>query len=156
VNDPGHNKAFFTALKEIFLHHIRNIRRRNAMQIQDIRYGYLLHRQWSEIDIRIDFHYFLMQMKHYGKRADLALDVWVKLARSFSRFNARTIEHIRHYGLTQAQFGVLECLGHLGPMKCGDLCKKQLVTGGNMTVVLDNLEKLGLVDRSPTPEDRRA
>jgi MarR family transcriptional regulator, 2-MHQ and catechol-resistance regulon repressor len=95
-------------------------------------------------------------MKGYGKRADLALDVWVKLARSFTRFNARTIEHIRHYGLTQAQFGVLECLGHLGPMKCGDLCKKQLVTGGNMTVVLDNLEKLGLVDRTPTPEDRRA
>ncbi len=83
-----------------------------------------------------------------NRNTELALDLWVKLARCFSRFNMRTIEHIRQFGLTQAQFGVIECLGHLGPMKVGDLCRKMLVTGGNMTVVLDNLAKLGLIDRT--------
>jgi MarR family 2-MHQ and catechol resistance regulon transcriptional repressor len=37
----------------------------------------------------------------------------------------------------------------------GQLCRKQLVSGGNMTVVVDNLEKDGLVERTRTKEDRR-
>jgi MarR family 2-MHQ and catechol resistance regulon transcriptional repressor len=41
-------------------------------------------------------------------------------------------------------------------MTIGELCRKQLVSGGNMTVVLDNLEKLGLVERAHSKEDRRA
>lgn len=31
-----------------------------------------------------------------------------------------------------------------------------LVSGGNMTLVLDNIEKLGYVERVPSKEDRRA
>jgi MarR family 2-MHQ and catechol resistance regulon transcriptional repressor len=37
----------------------------------------------------------------------------------------------------------------------GELCQKQLVSGGNMTVVVDNLERDGLVQRIPSPNDRR-
>lgn len=92
----------------------------------------------------------------YGKKADAALQLWVKLARAFSVFQKATIKDIETYGLTQAQFGALECLGHLGPMTIGQLCKKNLVSGGNMTVVVDNLEKLELVERVQSKEDRRA
>lgn len=94
--------------------------------------------------------------KQYGKQADRALSMWVKLARAFSVFNKRTHDHIRTFGLTQPQFGVLESLGHLGPMTIGELCKKMLVSGGNMTVVIDNLEKEGLVERIRGDEDRRS
>ncbi|MBX7153230.1 MarR family transcriptional regulator [bacterium] len=94
--------------------------------------------------------------RQYGQSADRALTMWVKLARAFSVFNKRTHEHIRTFGLTQPQFGVLECLGHLGPMTTGDLCKKMLVSGGNMTVVIDNLEKEGLVGRERGDKDRRS
>lgn len=94
--------------------------------------------------------------KRYGKKADTALTLWVKLARAFSVFSKATGEDIEGYGLTQAQFGVLECLGHLGPMTMGQLCRKKLVSGGNMTVVVDNLEKLSLVERVHSTRDRRA
>ncbi|MBX2991703.1 MAG: MarR family transcriptional regulator [Bacteroidetes bacterium] len=94
--------------------------------------------------------------KRYGKKADAALTLWVKLARAFSVFSKATGEDIEGYGLTQAQFGVLECLGHLGPMTMGQLCRKKLVSGGNMTVVVDNLEKLSLVERVHSTKDRRA
>ena len=94
--------------------------------------------------------------RKYGKKADLALTTWVKLARAFSVFNKATIRDIEQYGLTEAQFGVLETLGHLGTMTFGQLCKKRLVSGGNMTVVVDNLEKQGLVERKHCEEDRRA
>jgi MarR family 2-MHQ and catechol resistance regulon transcriptional repressor len=93
--------------------------------------------------------------KKYGKKADLALSMWVKLARAFATFSKKSSENIRTFGLTEAQFGALECLGHLGAMTIGELCKKQLVSGGNMTVVVDNLEKVGLVERTKSKQDRR-
>ncbi len=94
--------------------------------------------------------------KQYGRKTDLALSVWVKLARAHDTFAHLTAANIRSFGLTPAQFGVVECLGHLGAMLIGELTKKHLVSGGNMTVVVDNLEKEGLVERSVSKEDRRA
>jgi MarR family 2-MHQ and catechol resistance regulon transcriptional repressor len=94
--------------------------------------------------------------RRYGHRADVALTMWVKLARAGALMAHRTGEQIRTFGLTPAQFGVLEILGHKGPMILGDLCRKALVSGGNMTVVVDNLERQGLVERHRSTEDRRA
>ncbi|HCA78845.1 MAG TPA: MarR family transcriptional regulator [Bacteroidetes bacterium] len=91
----------------------------------------------------------------YGKEADLALSLWVKLARASSLFTRLSARDIERYGLTQPQFSVVEALGHLGPMTTGDLGKKMLVTGGCMTVILDNLERDGVVERVRSVEDRR-
>lgn len=94
--------------------------------------------------------------KKYGRRADRALGMWVKLARAYAVFNKATVGNIRDYGLTQPQFGAIECLGHLGSMPIGDLSKKMLVSGGNMTCVIDNLEREGLVRRESSEQDRRS
>lgn len=91
----------------------------------------------------------------YGKEADLALSLWVKLARASSMFSKLSARDIERYGLTQPQFSVLEALGHLGPLTIGELGKKMLVTGGCMTVIIDNLERDGLVERVRSIEDRR-
>jgi MarR family 2-MHQ and catechol resistance regulon transcriptional repressor len=92
----------------------------------------------------------------YGKNADRALGLWVKLARSYSVFNKVSTNDIRRHGLTQPQFGAMECLFHLGPMTIGALSRKMLVSGGNMTCVIDNLEQEGFVRRIHPPEDRRS
>lgn len=92
----------------------------------------------------------------YGKEEDRALAMWVKLARAYAVFNKLTVKDIRRHGLTQPQFGAIECLFHLGPMTIGDLSRKMLVSGGNMTCVVDNLEKEGLVQRIQREEDRRS
>jgi MarR family 2-MHQ and catechol resistance regulon transcriptional repressor len=94
--------------------------------------------------------------REYGEKAQRALGMWVKLARAYATFNKTTVKDIRRYGLTQPQFGVLECIGHLGPMSIGELSRKMLVSGGNMTCVVDNLEKEGLVLRRHSDEDRRS
>jgi MarR family transcriptional regulator, 2-MHQ and catechol-resistance regulon repressor len=94
--------------------------------------------------------------KQYGKKTDLALSMWVKLARAHDTFNHLAAANIRSFGLTAAQFGVIECLAHLGTMLIGDLTKKHLVSGGNMTVIVNNLEKDGLVERLVNAEDHRA
>lgn len=82
--------------------------------------------------------------------------MWIKLARAYATFNKATVRDIRQYGLTQPQFGAIECLGHLGSMTIGELSRKMLVSGGNMTCVVDNLEKEGLVHRRHSEEDRRS
>jgi MarR family 2-MHQ and catechol resistance regulon transcriptional repressor len=91
----------------------------------------------------------------YGKKADSALGMWVKLARTSAIFEKLTSENIRSFGLTEPQFGIFECLGHLGPLTLGELSRKQLVSGGNTTCIVDNLEKLGLVERVQSTKDRR-
>jgi MarR family 2-MHQ and catechol resistance regulon transcriptional repressor len=62
---------------------------------------------------------------------------------------------LTEHGVTNAQFGVLEALYHLGPLSLGDLADKLLVTGGNITYVTDRLEAEGLVERTRHRKDRR-
>jgi MarR family 2-MHQ and catechol resistance regulon transcriptional repressor len=62
---------------------------------------------------------------------------------------------LNQVNLTVSQFGVLEALYHIGPMCQRDIAKKTLKSTGNMTTVIDNLEKRGLVERRRSTEDRR-
>ena len=98
---------------------------------------------------------FKIMKTSYGKEADLALSLWVKLARAYETLSHVAAGDIRRYGLTQAQFGVVEALGHLGQLTLGELSKKMLSSCGNITVVVDNLEKDGLVARKGCRTDRR-
>lgn len=91
----------------------------------------------------------------YGKKADTALSMWVKLVRASATMGKLSRENIESFGLTEPQFGVLETLGHVGPLTLGELGRKRLVSGGNITCVVDNLEKEGLVERIHSTEDRR-
>jgi MarR family transcriptional regulator, 2-MHQ and catechol-resistance regulon repressor len=94
--------------------------------------------------------------EQYGSKIDTALSLWVKLVRAHDTVAHLTAANIRSFNLTPAQFGAIECLGHLGTLLMGDLTKKHLVSGGNMTVVINNLEKEGLVKRKVSADDRRA
>lgn len=85
----------------------------------------------------------------------LALDTFIKLSRANSAFDTRLLSHGTLGSLTESQFAVLEALYHLGPMCQGQLSQKLLRSTGNMTLVLDNLEKHGLVRRVRSVEDRR-
>jgi MarR family 2-MHQ and catechol resistance regulon transcriptional repressor len=94
---------------------------------------------------------------HYqGTRAEQrALNAFIKLARAASRVSASLAEAFTASGLTEGQFAVLEALLHLGPLHPCDLADKMLCSSGNLTLVLDNLEKRGLVRRERGTADRR-
>lgn len=95
---------------------------------------------------------------HYRgtKEEKIALDLYIKLSRAADTVSARINHHLHDHGLTVSQFGVLEAIYHLGPMSPGELCEKILRSTGNMTLVIDNLEKRDLVVRMQNPEDRRS
>ena len=84
-----------------------------------------------------------------------ALGLWIALARCYATFAKAVAVKVHEDDLTTPQFGVLEALYHLGPLTLGDLADKLLVTGGNVTYVMDRLDEQGLVYRERSPEDRR-
>lgn len=87
--------------------------------------------------------------------AYLALNTYTKLVRAAESVTARTSRVMTAANLTLSQFGVLEALYHKGPLCQRDIAAKILKSTGNMTLVIDNLEKSGLVRRVRDNEDRR-
>lgn len=84
-----------------------------------------------------------------------ALNTYIKLARAANSAMAYAREGLEDEGLTLGQFAVLEALYHVGPLYLGELAKRVLTSGGNLTLVVDNLEKRGLVKRRQQGHDRR-
>jgi MarR family 2-MHQ and catechol resistance regulon transcriptional repressor len=84
-----------------------------------------------------------------------ALGAYVKLMRAADSVTTRVHRHLARAGLTVSQFAALEALHHLGPLTQKDIARKILKSGGNITMVIDNLEKRGLVTRTRGAEDRR-
>ena len=85
-----------------------------------------------------------------------ALSAFVKLNRAANALRSRLVPPLgRDHDLTESQLGVLEALLHLGPMPQRVLCDKLLVSGSNLTTVVDNLERRGAVTRGADPADRR-
>jgi MarR family 2-MHQ and catechol resistance regulon transcriptional repressor len=85
----------------------------------------------------------------------LALRTFVKLVRAANGLSSRLNRPLAEAGLTESQFGVLEALLHLGPLHQRELAEKILRTNGNVTLVVDHLEKRGLVRRERGSSDRR-
>jgi MarR family 2-MHQ and catechol resistance regulon transcriptional repressor len=98
-----------------------------------------------------------MGTKYRGTPAETrALDAFIKLMRASNSLTTVLARHVAADGdLTMSQFGVLEALLHLGAMSQGEVGLKLLLSGSNVTTVVDNLEKRGLVRRARRAGDRR-
>jgi MarR family 2-MHQ and catechol resistance regulon transcriptional repressor len=97
-----------------------------------------------------------MGSRHQGPPEEVrALNTYIKLVRAAESLAARLSGPLADAALTETQFGALEALYHLGPLCQRDLGTKLLRSGGNITLVVDNLEKHGLVRRQRDPDDRR-
>ena len=96
-----------------------------------------------------------MGTRHRGSIEEInALNAFIKLQRAAESVSTR-VHAVLPAGLTITQFGVLEAIHHIGPLCQGELAEKLLRSGGNLTLVVDNLEKAGYVVRERDPADRR-
>ena len=96
-----------------------------------------------------------MPTVYQGSPAEVAaLDSYIKLMRAAETVTSRA--HALLAGqLTLTQFGVLEALQHRGPLCAGELAEKILKSAGNLTLVLANLERDGLITRTRDTTDAR-
>ncbi|MEZ4297134.1 MAG: MarR family transcriptional regulator [Polyangiaceae bacterium] len=97
-----------------------------------------------------------MGTHHRGPENEVrALDTFIKLSRASETLGVFLSQSHAGMGLTTSQFGTLETLFHLGPLCQSEIGKKILRSSGNITLVIDNLEKRGLVRREREEGDRR-
>ena len=97
-----------------------------------------------------------MKKTYKGTPTELrALSTYVKLMRAAESVTARIHRNLSAFGLTISQLGVLDALYHLGPLSQKEIGKKILKSSGNITMVIDNLEKRDLVRRERGKSDRR-
>jgi MarR family 2-MHQ and catechol resistance regulon transcriptional repressor len=96
-----------------------------------------------------------MKQQKKTKKETLGMTSFSALQRSASIVSGEVHKILGPQNLTVSQFGVLEALYVFGPMYQRDLAEQILKTTGNITTVIDNLEKHELVQRVREVKDRR-
>ncbi|MDD7306387.1 MAG: MarR family transcriptional regulator [Peptoniphilaceae bacterium] len=95
-------------------------------------------------------------MKDYGIETNQNLKTLIALSRTFLSVRRRETKTIRAGGLTVAQFAVIEVLYHKGALPVQAITQKVLTTSGNMTMVIQNLRKMDMVEKLDNPKDKRS
>ena len=96
-----------------------------------------------------------MKQQKKTKKETLVMTSFSALQRGASIVSSEVHKILGPQNLTVSQFGVLEALYIYGPMYQRDLAEQILKTTGNITTVIDNLEKRELVQRVREVKDRR-
>ncbi|RPI65129.1 MAG: MarR family transcriptional regulator [Ignavibacteriales bacterium] len=97
-----------------------------------------------------------MGTKYKGTKKEMSiLNSFIKLTRAADSVRSRISSVINTREITESQFYVLDSLYHSGPLTQKDIGEKVFRSGGNITLVIDNLEKQGYVKRVRGKEDRR-
>lgn len=86
---------------------------------------------------------------------DVKVDAYVRLVRTADRVFADVSRGLVEHNLTASQFSALKALRLKGPMQQKDVASSILKSTGNVTLVIDNLERRGLVLRTRGVSDRR-
>jgi len=81
--------------------------------------------------------------------------LWVRLNTTFQLIYHEIQKTLKKESLTLPQLDILVCLGRVKGLTLGEIGERLMVTGGNITGVMDRLEKSGFVYRDRDKDDRR-
>jgi MarR family 2-MHQ and catechol resistance regulon transcriptional repressor len=81
--------------------------------------------------------------------------LWVRLAVTFNLLYQEIKKDLARQNLTVSQLDILVCLDRTKGLPLTEIADRLLVTGGNVTGIIDRLEKAGLVMRQRDHKDRR-
>ncbi|MFC5462784.1 MarR family winged helix-turn-helix transcriptional regulator [Massilia niabensis] len=87
-----------------------------------------------------------------------SLKLWLRMLSCTTLIEAEIRSRLRlAFGITLPRFDLMAQLDrHPEGLRMGELSKRMMVTGGNVTGITDLLEQEGLVVRESVPDDRRA
>jgi len=100
-----------------------------------------------------------MDREFIARRDDhSALRIWLRLLTCTQLIERRVRSGLREeFGTTLPRFDLMAQLERYPEgLKMNELSRLLMVTGGNVTAIVDQLEKEGLVERLDEPADRRA
>ena len=87
-----------------------------------------------------------------------SLKLWLRMLSCTTLIEGEIRSRLRaEFDITLPRFDLMAQLDrHPDGLRMGELSKRLMVTGGNVTGITDQLEEEGLVVRAPVPDDRRA
>jgi DNA-binding MarR family transcriptional regulator len=87
-----------------------------------------------------------------------SLKLWLRMLSCTTKIEAEIRSRLRtEFGITLPRFDLMAQLErHPEGLRMGELSKRMMVTGGNVTGITDQLEQEKLVVRVPDPKDGRA
>jgi DNA-binding MarR family transcriptional regulator len=93
-----------------------------------------------------------------GRGDHAVLKLWLRMLASTTQIEAEIRKRLReNFDISLARFDYMaQLFRYREGLKMRVLSRYLMVTGGNVTGLTDELEREGLVQRSPSPEDRRA
>ncbi len=93
-----------------------------------------------------------------GESAHEALRLWLRLLTCTTLVEGDIRSRLRQdFAVTLPRFDLMSQLDrHPEGLKMGELSRRMMVTGGNVTGITDQLQQEGLVTREALPTDRRA
>ena len=100
-----------------------------------------------------------MDREFIARRNDhSALRIWLRLLTCTQLIEKRVRSGLRErFATTLPRFDLMAQLDRYREgLKMSELSRLLMVTGGNVTAIVDQLEKEGLVERLDEPDDRRA
>ncbi len=98
----------------------------------------------------------MKKLPDFDDEIALSLSTWVELMKAFNKIRSLELGLIEANNLTIGQFGLLELLHHRGAQTIGAATKLAMSTPGNMTVVVKNLIKSGLITSEKHENDKRS
>jgi DNA-binding MarR family transcriptional regulator len=92
------------------------------------------------------------------EKQKLDLQLWVRLLACGHAAEQRVKNRIKEtFGINQTQFNLLSQLDRAPEgIRMGEVARRTVVTGSNVTAVVDDLEQRGMVKRQAAEGDRRA
>lgn len=97
-----------------------------------------------------------MGTKYKGQKNEVsALNTYIKLIRASETIHSEVTNSLSDFNITENQFYCLDAIYHLGPLTQKELGEKLFRSGGNITLVVNNLEKNNLAKRKKNKNDRR-
>jgi DNA-binding MarR family transcriptional regulator len=103
-------------------------------------------------------HRAVLDLETRAQKGDhQALRLWLRLLSCTVRIEKQIRIGLRHeFSTTLPRFDLMAQLERSGGLRMNELSQRLMVSGGNVTGITDQLEREGLVVRTPYPGDRRA
>ncbi|MRX71997.1 MarR family transcriptional regulator [Bacillus lacus] len=97
-----------------------------------------------------------MRLTYTQEEIDRANTLFKIFARAFKSVSEHSIRDSKEHGFNPTEFAVLELLYTKGPQKLQQIGSRLLLVSGNVTYVIDKLEKNNYIFREQDPKDKRS
>ncbi|WP_243385485.1 MarR family winged helix-turn-helix transcriptional regulator [Bacillus kexueae] len=97
-----------------------------------------------------------MRTSFSQEELDRAMTLFHVFARAFKSISEHSIRDSKEHGFNPTEFAVLELLYTKGPQKLQQIGSRLLLVSGNVTYVIDKLERNGYIYREQDVKDKRS